>query len=60
MEKNDIDIEAAIRNFNNLKKAQKKYRETHKDKMNEISRRHYHNKKLSDPDFLIKQCGKKT
>ncbi len=59
MENNDINIEAAMRNFNNLKKAQKKYRETHKDKMNEISRRHYHKKKMSDPEFLKKQSEKK-
>ena len=38
-----------------INNANKKYAETHKDKMNEIRRRSYHKKKAEDPTFMERE-----
>ncbi len=58
MEEED-NIKSALKLLENVKKAQKKYREKHREKYNEAQKKYYQNKKDSDPDFLKKRAEQK-
>ena len=54
------EYEKFLRHKETVKNAQKKYAETHKDKMNEIRRRSYYKKKAEeDPAFLEREREKR-
>jgi hypothetical protein len=53
----EILLERLQKYKDNLKKAQKKYRENNKEKINEIAR-NYYNRNKDNEDFMKKQCEK--
>ncbi len=52
-ESNELLVERYIKYRDSMSKANKKYRETHKEKMNELSKNYYHRKK-NDEEFMEK------